>query len=500
MTRKRRNDKALYFGPYDSATAIRNTLRLINRHFYLRTCPDTEFHNRSRPCLEYQIHRCPGPCVLPVSRATYDEHIQDVVLFLSGRADELLTGLNAKMRSASERTEFELAAHYRDQIKAVERSLTRQNVVLERGIDIDVFGLYREGDAVVMQHVAVRGGYVTGSRAYPLGRHELPDTELVAGFIERYYDRDIPIPDQILTPTELPEREALADWLSDRRGKRIGVHWPQRGAKVRLIEMANRNAEQSFTVSRKKEEETLHTLTRLQRRLGLRNFPSRIECYDISNTQGGEPVASQVCFIDGEPAKAEYRHYKMRAPEEPNDFLMMHETITRRFRKAIETGEFPSLVVIDGGKGQLNAAREAMRELEIVDVDIVSLAKARLLDGETRSSAPAYSPERVFVPGAKNALVLRQNSAELYLLTRLRDEAHRFAITYHRKLRGKRTLRSQLDGIAGVGPTRKSALIGKFGSVKRIREASVEEIAAVNGIGPQLAEHILAELNGRSAG
>jgi excinuclease ABC subunit C len=496
VVRKRRNDGALYFGPYDSASSIRNTLRLINRHFYLRTCPDSEFKNRARPCLEHQIHRCPGPCVLPVSVTEYRSHIDDVALFLSGRADELLVSLQKKMQESAQRMDYELAAHYRDQLKAVDRSLTKQNVVLERGVDMDAFGLYREGDLTTLQVVQVRGGYVVGTRAYSLGRHELPDAEVVSQFVQAYYDRATQLPDEVLLPVEVESSTALADWLGEKKGRRVAVLVPQRGVKVRLIEMATRNAQQSFEVEQRNERETADTLGRLQAKLGLRNFPSRIECYDISNTQGGEPTASQVVFIDGEPAKSEYRRIKIRAPEEPNDFLMMYEAISRRFKRAIESGEFPSLVVIDGGKGQLNAARQALADLDIVDVDIVSLAKSKVLDkGGTRSDDPERSPERVFLPNAKNAIVLHQNSSELYLLTRIRDEAHRFAVSFHTKLRDKRTIQSELDAIPGVGEQRRTALLQHFGSVKKLRAASANEIAEVPGISAKLAQAIVESLN-----
>jgi excinuclease ABC subunit C len=495
VVRRKKRDNAQYFGPYDSATAIRNTLRLINRHFYLRTCPDSEFNNRSRPCLEHQIHRCPGPCVLPYPADKYAEHVEEVALFLSGRADELTGELHTRMMGASERMDYELAAHYRDQITAVERSMVRQHVALDAGLELDAIGLFREGPHVAVQVLQVRRGYVTGSRGFALGRHELPDAEVARGFVQQYYDDHTRIPDEILLPVPIEDCDALAEWLTDRRGKRVTVHHPQRGKKVRLLEMATANAEQRHKERQQSTEEAAQTLARLQQRLGLRNFPSRIECYDISNTQGREAVASMVVFLDGEPAKSEYRHFRMRAPAEPNDFLMMYEALTRRMRRGIDTGELPSLVVIDGGKGQLNAARQALAELDIVDVDIVSLAKSKVQDGSgTSSEAPTRSAERVFLPGAKNALVLRQNSAELFLLARLRDEAHRFAITHHKKLRDKRTLKSALDDIPGVGEARRNALLRHFGSVRRVAAADAAAIAEVEGIGPLLAETIAEHL------
>ena len=494
VVRRRKSDGAYYFGPYHSASAIRNTLRIINRHFYLRTCPESVFRNRSRPCLEYQIHRCPGPCVLPVSPESYKESIDEVAMFLEGRTGALMEGLREKMATAAQQQDYELAAHYRDQIQAVERSLMKQTVALGRDLDLDAFGYYREGALVTTQVVQVRHGFVSGSRSFALGRHEIPDDELISSFVQQYYDRGNEVPDEVLLPLDIEDEEAKALWLSELGKKRVTVLRPQRGAKVRLIEMATRNAEQTFTEKQRTEQETLTTLGNLQQRLHLRNLPVRMECYDISNIQGSESVASMVVFTDGEPDKAEYRRFKMRAPAEPNDFLMMMEVITRRFKRAIETGELPQLVVIDGGKGQLNAALAALRELDVVDVDVVGLAKSRLEPGETPSSDPTHSPERVFLPNQKNPVILRQSSSELYMLARLRDEAHRFAITFHKKLRDKRTLRSPLDDVPGIGETRKRALLTHFGSLKRLREATTEQIAEVPGIGPELARVIAQHL------
>lgn len=495
VVRRRKNDGAWYFGPYHSASAIRKTLRIINRHFFLRTCPDNVMRNRSRPCLEYQIRRCPGPCVLPVDTTAYRESVEEVAMFLEGRTEQLVTGLEGKMAGAAEGLDFELAAHYRDQIRAVESSLMKQDIDFGRDRDMDAFGLYREGALVTVQLVQVRLGFVSGSRAFALGRHELPDDEVLSSFVQQYYDRTMDLPEEVLVPVELEGADALAAWLTERKGARVGVLRPQRGAKVRILEMAVRNAEQSFSEKQRTEAEALTTLANLQRKLSLRNLPSRIECYDISNISGSEAVASMVVFTDGEPDKAAYRRFKMRAPAEQNDFLMMHETITRRFKRGVEAGDLPQLVVVDGGKGQLNAALVALREVDVVDVDIVGLAKSRVEEkGGTLSDDPTHSPERVFLPGQKNPVVLRQSSSELYLLARIRDEAHRFAITYHKLLRDKRTLKSPLDDVPGIGDARKKALLQHFGSLKRLRAATPEQIAEVPGIGPELAGAIASAL------
>lgn len=494
VVRRRKNDFAYYFGPYDSATAIRSMLRLLQRHFYLRTCPDTVFRNRSRPCLEYQINRCPGPCVLPYPAEKYQEQLHEVTLFLSGRGQELISNLKTKMQQASDRMDFELAAHYRDQIAAVDRSLQQQHIALDTEAFIDVIGCFREGPQVTLQVIKIRHGVVTEARTFPLGHMEIPDTEVITGFLQQYYDHDMPIPDEILTPFETESDGTLAEWLAEKRGRRVLVVCPQRGKKVRLVEMANRNAESAFVHRQKTAVEATQVLATLQERLYLKSFPAKIECYDISNIQGTEAVASMVVFVDGEPDKSLYRTFKMKTTGEANDFLMMYDVIYRRFKRGLENGDFPNLVVVDGGKGQLNSARRALLDLDIVDVDIVSLAKSRVTDAGERSEAPEHSPERVFVVGVKNPLVLKQNSAELFLLTRLRDEAHRFAITFHKKLRSKRTLTTALGQLPGVGEARRKALLKHFGSIRKVTAASAVDIAQVEGIGLVLAERIASYL------
>ncbi len=501
---RRKRDAADYFGPYDSATAIRNTLRVINRHFNLRTCEDTEFKNRARPCLEHQIGRCPAPCVLPVDPKAYAESLADVKLFLQGKSRPLVERLTAKMEAAAEALDFELAAHYRDQIAAVERSLAPQSVRFKHESDMDALAIYRQGAELVVQVIQVRAGVIAGARNFPMTM-ELPDEEVLEDFLTAYYDGSRPVPEVVLTPTPLPETETWEDLLSEARGKRVKVHAPQRGDSRRLIELALKNAEESFKARAKKAEDALVTLEKLQDRLGLTRLPARIECYDISNIQGTEPVGSMVVATDGHLDKKEYRHFKVRSLEAPNDFQMMYEVLSRRFKRGLETGELPDLILIDGGKGQLNIAVEVLSELGVQGVEVASLAKSRLLDEEGHvkrdaaglpsSDDPTRSEERVFRPGRKNHVNLRPNSNEMYLLVRLRDEAHRFAITFHKKLRDKRTLSSELEDIPGVGPTRRKELLRHFGSLKRVREASVDDLLACPGVSRALAERIHAALN-----
>lgn len=504
VVRRRRDDGADYFGPYDSATAIRRTLRVVNRHFLLRTCRDAEFRNRSRPCLEHQIGRCPAPCVLPVDRAAYEESLEEVRLFLRGRGEDLAKRLRGRMAAAAEALDFELAAHYRDQIDAIERSLAPQSIHLPGREDIDVIGLHREGADGVLQVLEVRGGVLLSSRSHAVKGVALPDGDLVEDLLAARYDGRAPIPDLVLVPVPLDEIETWSELLTEARGRSVEVRLPERGDKKRLLEMANANAKESWESRVRSKDDALATLERLQRKLGLERPPTRIECFDISNIQGTDPVGSMVVAIDGEIAPREYRHFKVRGPDTPDDYRMMYEVLSRRFRRGLAEEELPDLLVVDGGKGQLGVAEAVLEDLGVSGVELAGLAKSRLLDedgyvakGRPRRPSgrdPERSPERVFRPGRKNPIVLPPHTNELHLLQRLRDEAHRFAITHHRKRRGKRTISTALDAIPGIGPARRKALLARFGSVEAIRRAGAEEIAAVPGVGRALAERILATL------
>jgi excinuclease ABC subunit C len=364
------------------------------------------------------------------------------------------------------------------------------------GRDQDVFGLYREGGFVEVQVLFVRSGKLTGNQAYTFEDFEFPDDEVVSAVLTQFYQGDRPVPDTIIVPVALEDAEVRAEYLSEHRGRQVEVLCPQRGAKLRLLEMATENARHSYTERRDVGARRERMLEELQHRLHLRNAPKRIECFDISNIHGNLSVGSMVTFDEGEPCRARYRRYRIRTVEGSDDFASMFEVLSRRYQRARAENDFPDLVVIDGGKGQLNAALEALRELEVTDVDVVSLAKMRVV-GDARATEVERSEERVFLPGRKNPVVLRRNSTALFLLQRVRDEAHRFAITYHRELRRRERLRSQLEDVEGVGPGRRRALLRHFGSLKRLRAASAEEIAAVPGISSRLAEAIRAQLAGR---
>ena len=527
--RQRKDDGARWFGPYSSASSIRETLSVVNRWFQLRTCTDHVFDHRKRPCILHQIHRCPAPCVYEMPSGEYGRGVEDAVAFLEGREGELTERLQARMRELAGAQRFEEAARVRDQLRAVERSLETQRVLMDDRADRDVLGIHREGPDLVFQVLSMRGGKLLDSRAHPYAGQEFPGDELLSSFLSLYYERVIP-PDEVLLPIEPANADALAEVLSERRGRRIKLLFPQRGAKADLLDVANRNAEQSFRGWREDGGRRADALAALTRSLHLFREPRWMECYDISTFQGSMAVGSGVSMRDGEPDRGSYRRYKVRGVAGQDDFAMLHEVVTRRLKRALAEGAMPDLIVIDGGKGQLSAALAAARDLGVAtkpdpgnpglpSVQMVGLAKSRNLDAATLSTTrvisrrsvrsagladaaeragkgfvaeAARTPERVFVPGRKDPIVLRQNSAELYLLVRLRDEAHRFAVEFHRKLRSVRNLRSGLDEIPGIGELRRKALLRHFGSLRRVREATEDEIARVDGIGAAQA-HLVRE-------
>jgi excinuclease ABC subunit C len=527
--RERKDDGVRTFGPYSSASSIRETLRVVNRHFQLRTCSDHVLEHRRRPCILYQIKRCPAPCVYDVPEAEYQQSVDDAVAFLEGRESELVPRLRGRMEEAAAALRFEEAARLRDQIQAVERSLEKQRVLMGDLADRDVFGLHREGPRLVIQVLCMRRGKLQDSRSHPFAGQEFPGEELLSSFIALYYEQN-PAPDEVLLPLEPANATALADVLSERWGRRVRLLTPQRGAKADLLEVARLNAAQSFEAWHERDERREEALAGLRRALHLAREPRWMECYDISTFQGSLAVGSGVSMKDGEADKANYRRYKVKGVAGQDDFAMLYEVVSRRLRRAMTEGAFPDLLLIDGGKGQLNAALAAARDLGVPArpvpgnpgvpfVEMAGLAKSRPLDAPAMGTARvvgrrgrrgaasaladaaeragkgfvserARSPERVFLPGRKDPVVLRQNSAELFLLARLRDEAHRFAIAFHRELGRSRNLTSVLEEIPGVGEGRRKALLRHFGSLRRVKEATAEEIAAVSGVGPGRAQAV----------
>jgi excinuclease ABC subunit C len=490
VTRRIVKDGSRYFGPFHSASAVRDTLDTIRKVFPLRTCSDPVFRNRSRPCIEYEIKRCLGPCVLPVDRAAYEEHLRQAMLLLEGRNREVTTGLRARMETAAADERFEDAARLRDQIRAVETTQERQQVADHWGADQDVFGLYREGGAIEVQVLFVRHGTLVGTIAYAFDDWELPDEDVLEAVLTQFYqatERDVP--DEILVPVPIGDAAVRGEYLSERRGKKVVVLSPQRGGKLRLVELARENARQGFAARREAVSEGARQVGELQRKLRLRTPPARIECVDIATFQGGETVGSVVAFVDGRPWKDGYRRYRVRAVVGTDDFASVAEVLERRFRPGDRREPLPDLLVIDGGAGQLAAARAVLETVGLADLPVIGLAKERVTRDATARDI-ARRPERLFLPGRKNPVVLRANSTALFLLQRARDEAHRFANAYHRHLRDRARLRSPLDDVPGVGPRRRRELLRHFGSLRRLRAATMEELLTVPGISNEIATRI----------
>jgi excinuclease ABC subunit C len=494
------DDGARYFGPYHSATSARETLRVLNRHFQLRTCTDHVLANRVRPCILYQIKRCPAPCVLPIEPSAYAVQVEDVALFLGGKKDELVPRLRQRMKEAAGEEHYERAGQLRDQIYAVEKTLTKQTVVTTELGDQDVLGLFRHGDVVEVIVLFMRQGKLIDRRAFQLRDQEVPDADVLRDFVRRYYDLGSFVPDEVLLPFEIEDRELLAEWLGDKVKHRVHVLVPQRGAKVKLIDLADKNAQASAASRKGQGGDAMAALEKLQKRLGLKRTPHRIECYDIAHIQGLATVASMVVLIDGQPAHSEYRTFKVKSATN-DDFAAMYEVLSRRLRRAraalegteadpdVSRWAEPDLLVVDGGKGQLSTALAALRDVAWPTsgehaFDIIALAKERT------DVAGADHPDRVFLKNAKDPLLLRPNSTELFLLARIRDEAHRFANTFHQKLRKKKTLRSALEDVPGVGPKRQRELLRHFGSLKKIKAASLDDIAKAPGMTRSAAEAV----------
>ena len=489
LTRQVVKDGSKYLGPFHSSAAVQETLEVIRKVFPLRTCSDTVFRNRTRPCIEYQIKRCLGPCALPVEPAEYQRQLKGALLLLEGKNTELVDQLTARMHEAAEALRFEEAARLRDQVRAISQTAEKQQVALPLGNDQDIFGLYREGGLIEVQVLFVRAGKLVGNQGYSFDDNEFPDEEVLAALLTQFYQGDRFVPDEVLLPVVLEDAEVRQELLTERKGKKVVLLCPQRGDKVRLVEMAQENARQSFIEKRRGAEQKEKTLDSLRRALHLRNAPKRIECFDISNIQGNLAVGSMVVFDEGEPDKNRYRRFRIKTVEGADDFAMMYEVLTRRYRRALEEKDLPDLLMVDGGKGQLGVAVEVFRELGIAEVDLIGLAKMRT-ERDPFAEEVAHSAERVFLPGRKNPLLLRPNSTALFLLQRVRDEAHRFAITYHRQLRAKERLSSPLDTVLGIGPARRKALLRHFGSLKRVRAATVEELTQVPGVTSAMAEAI----------
>jgi excinuclease ABC subunit C len=490
VTRKLARDGSRYLGPFHNAAAVRETLDTVRKAFPLRTCSDAVFRNRARPCIEYDIKRCLAPCVLPVDRAVYGEHLRQAMLLVEGRSREVVHALTRQMEAAAAAERFEEAARLRDQLRAIEKTQEQQQAVSHWGADQDVFGLYREGGAVEVQVLLVRDGKLVGHHAYAFDGWEFEDGEVLEAVLTQFYHGGArQVPDEILLPGSISDAGVRAEYLGEHAGHRVAILAPQRGDKRRLVAMAQANAAQSFRARRDAEAQARTQVAELARRLRLASAPGHIECVDIATFQGGETVGAIVAFRDGQPWKDGYRRFRIRSVLGTDDFASVAEVLRRRFRAGEADEVLPDLLVIDGGLGQLAAARAALAEQGRAGVAVVALAKERV-ERDAAATAVRRRPERIFLPGRKNPLVLRANSNALFLLQRLRDEAHRFANAYHRRLRGRRGLASPLDDVPGVGRAKRRRLLRTFGSTEGVRRATLQELTRVPGITPALAERI----------
>ena len=542
-TRKLKRDGSRYFGPYASASSVDETLKLLRKIFPFRTCnleiPEGK-RVLERPCLLYYINRCQGPCIQAIEKAPYRATIERIVDFLEGKQEGIADELREEMTAHSEALRYEQAAIARDKLRAVERTIESQKVAAFSRAEYDVVGMAREEGEACLQLFVIRNGKMIGREHFIVeNAREATDGEVLTSFLQQYYAVSERPPREVLLPAEPAEADALAGFLTERRGSRVNVHQAERGEKRRLVALATQNAVEALAKERAEwladEGKRDEALEQLSAALGLPRPPERIECYDMSNIQGTSAVGSMVVFVNGRPEPREYRRFRIRSGETPDDFRMMAEVLRRRFMRAArlrsETGALslaavgadeapegdgepdepldlepgsgpveadgreerdrrhrerrdtgwalPDLVIVDGGKGQLSAAVGVMKELGLTDVPLSGLAKRF---------------EELYVPGRSAPIILPQRSQGLYLVQRIRDEAHRFAITYHREVRGKRALTSVFDEVPGIGPARKKALLKRFGSVRRIREASLEDVAATPGVGRVAAERLKQHL------
>lgn len=486
--RKIENDNALYFGPYSSSNSVNKTLKQIQKLFKLRRCKNTQFKNRSRPCLNFQINACLGLCCNDVSSVEYKKQVQDAILFLKGRSNQIVKKLKTSMIAYSSSQEYEKAAGIRDTIFAIENIMEKQVVVSTDMKDRDVIALSTGKGRAVITVMMVRSGFLIDTAHYPLELGFKESDEILSAFLEQYYKTSLFLPSFILLNHEIENKELLELVFTEKKKKKVGIHVPVRGEKKRLVEMAGINASKELEKRLLKEEEEQATLMMLKQLFGMETLPLRIECFDNSNLSGQDPVSSMVVFKDGKPYKKGYRKYIIQGLNFQDDYAYMFQVLERRFSRDASEMAFPDLLVVDGGKGQLGMAMAVLKELNIENRFIVAgLAKRNKEKGEEF--------DKIYIPGRSNPLNTNQAKKALYLLQRVRDEAHRFAITFQRKRREKRAGLSALDGIPGIGPAKKKLLLKHFKGLARMKTASVEEIAVLPGINRTLANAVINGLN-----
>ncbi|MEI6126190.1 MAG: excinuclease ABC subunit UvrC [Pseudomonadota bacterium] len=468
--RKPKKDGSLYFGPFASPSAVRETVKVIQKIFPLRKCSGKKL-KKARPCIYYQLGQCPAPCCCNVDPAQYRKTVKEVQLFLQGRSSEIVKELKKKMAREATNLNFELAARLRDRLSAIEKTLEKQTQVCLDFIDRDVFSFYREDARMAVTVLFIRTGRMMGSKSLMLNNLQLSDEEALGSCISQYYYAEEFIPREIIVPLRVEEREVLEEWLREKRGAPVEIICPQRGAKRELLTMAARNAEIAFSRNQALDRQAADVLKELHLRLHLKKYPSRIACLDISNIMGTSAVGSMVTFEEGLPVKDGYRKFRIQTVGQPDDYAMMHEVLTRYLSRSKRELTLPDLIIVDGGKGQLNVLCRALSEQGITSVDATALAKGKKCEEPGRKSE-----EKIFLPHRKNPVLFPKQSPALLLLQRIRDEAHRFAISYHKLLKKKKDFTSPLQNVPGLGKKTAAGLLRHFGSIDKIRKASQEEL------------------------
>jgi len=487
IVRRIEKDGALYFGPYTSSSAVHATVKFINRHFKLRKCRCGILKSRTRPCLNHQMGLCLAPCCLEVSRKAYMEMAAQVVLFLKGRTPELVESLRGEMVSCADGERFEEAAELRDRLFAVEKTLEKQVVVSTDMADRDVVDVCMQGPAVCITVMQVRGGILLGSRSVHLLETMAGPEEVAENFICQYYEKHA-APSEVLISHRFDGTEAVSEHLRETAGRRVRLLFPSRGEKAKLMLMARKNGEKRLAEIISGADADRQVLENLMKRLRMERLPIRIESYDNSNTAGNDPVSGMVVFENGRPKKSDYRTFRIKADTRYDDYASMEEVLTRRFVDAGKRNPLPDLLMVDGGKGQLNVATRVLEELGLLGAfTVIGIAKMREEVGETQ--------DKIYLPGRSNPVNMGLQPDLLLFLQRMRDEVHRFAITFQRRVRGKRAVSSKLDDVAGVGKKRKMMLLKHFGGVSAMKAASVEELALLPGITPEIAESIKRALH-----
>jgi len=490
IVRKIGADNAEYFGPFASAQAVRETLRTINKTFKLRKCKAKDFKTRTRPCLHCQMEGCLAPCCLDVDPAVYSEQVGEAIMFLKGRTPDLLRKVKKQMEAAARIQEFEKAARLRDKIFSLERTIEKQIAVTTDFKDRDVFALSRSPEFSVITVLAVRNGFLTGTRHYSFSETISTAEEMLATFIRQYYERHPFVPAELLTSLELEDIDLTEEWLRNIKKKKIRIIYPQRGEKARVVNLAVHNAENELKNVMASHSAEMDLLLRLQKKLKMDKLPARIECFDNSNISGTEPVAAMVVFENARAQKALYRKYRINTVSEHDDYAYMEEVLKRRFGKGADSKPYPDLLMVDGGKGQLHIAMAVARDLGLEGkFEVVGIAKKDQKKGESR--------DKIFKPGRANPLTFGREGELLLFLQRIRDEAHRFAVTFHRRRRTKKALQSALDTIPGVGPRRKAALLKHFQTIQNIRTADADEIRALPGFNRRVAESVIEALGAK---